>query len=101
MRRIEKFETEDGKLFDKQSEALAHEELYFKVEEIIKLLGGTNSSIDKTTDFVSGCGYYTLNEKDHLLANEKMAILVNSIFDNKPGFKSRQVYQHELLGKAS
>ena len=101
MRRIEKFETEDGKLFDKQSEAEAHETIYFQVLEIIDLLGGPNSAIDNTSEFANGGGYYTLDFDNHLKANEKMSNLIKQIFNKYLSFTSRQVYEHELLRKAS
>ena len=101
MRRIEMFETEDRKLFHKQSEAEAHEKMYNEVAEIVTLLGGWNNDIDRSCDFVNGEGYYTLDPEDLLKANTKMRALVNSVFDSKPAFASRIVYEHELLGIAS
>ena len=101
MRRIEMFQTEDGKLFHKQSEAEAHEKMYKEIIEIVTLLGGRNNDIDKSCDFVNGEGYYTLDPENLLKANTKMRALVNSVFESKPAFTSRMVYEHELLGIAS
>lgn len=101
MRRIEMFQTEDGKLFHKQSEAEAHEKMYNEVAEIVTLLGGRNNDIDTSWDFANGEGYYTLDPVDLLKASIKMRALVNSVFEFKPAFTSRMVYEHELLGIAS
>lgn len=39
MKKIKMFETEDGKLFHKESEAIAHEELLTRVANIVALFG--------------------------------------------------------------
>jgi hypothetical protein len=103
MRRIEKFETEDGTLFDKQSDAEAHEAIYFQVKEIVDLLGGTNSNISNgDCSFANGEGYYTLNKANELKARELMQALTVRIFGAPYcSVTSRVVYEHALLGKAS
>ena len=102
MRRIEMFQTEDGRLFHKQYEAEAHEKMYKEITEIVNLLGGWANDIDPSScDFANGEGYYTLDPENLLKANTKMRALVNSVFESKPEFTSRIVYEHELLGIAS
>ena len=100
MRKLEMFETEDGKLFHKESEGLLHESYIKRIDAIVKLLGGTNSDIDpKSSDFANGNGYYSINPVLQLQANEAMKILVCDFNMPDVGFSSRRLYEHEYLGK--
>ena len=49
MRKIEMFECEDGKLFHKESEAVAHEGLLVKVAAIVSLFGKKPKNEDWVT----------------------------------------------------
>ncbi len=95
---IEKFKTNDGKLFDNKKEALDYQKYTNVSNYIIELLGG---NINDDNKFGSGESYYVLN-KDKL---EQASKLIQSLKDEL-GYKdyeitSRRCYEDDYLSKIS
>ena len=62
---ITSYRTTDGKLFEKLSEAEAHQKRIDLVDKITKLLGGSNSDICPDSSFSNGKGYFTISETNY------------------------------------
>ncbi len=91
MRRVEMFEANDGKLFHKESEAIIHEGLLVKVDEIVKLFGKQPDNED----------YVIVPEVNLLKANELIEKLARELRLGRADITSRKVYNNDYMYKIS
>lgn len=64
------YRTTDARLFEKLSEAEAHQKRIDLVDKITKLLGGNDSDICPDSSFSNGKGYFTISETNYNQAVE-------------------------------
>lgn len=101
MKAVTKYESNDGKIFDTEKEALEHEEITDKINNIIQLLGGTSKEIDPDScSFSNGEGYVVINSHDYAFALELTKLLMREL-GIVSGYQvtSRICYEHKYLGK--
>lgn len=81
MKKVIKYEANDGKLFDTEKEALKRDELLGEIKKLVKLVHGENQSCE----FQNGEGFYQVTKENYDLCLKEFELLLKKheswIFD--------------------